>query len=79
MAKSFKSLFEKALGECIETESGESISRRDAIVLAIIDKAMRGDLPAVNFIKDLTQKKSAAKTKASEEVVRVKVITEQKE
>lgn len=76
MAKSFKSLFEKALNECIETEHSGSISRRDAIVLAVIEKAMKGDLPSVNFIKDLTEKKKATKTKPTEEVVRVRVITE---
>lgn len=71
--KSFKSCMEGLLREKIQTESG-STSRQDAIAMAIIDKAMKGDLPAVNFIRELTEKKGSGKKE--EEVVRVRVITE---
>ncbi len=72
--KSFKTCITGLLQEKVESESG-SISRQDAIAMAIIDKAMRGDLPAVNFIRELTEKKESAKGK-SEEVVKVRVVTE---
>lgn len=72
--KSLKSCMKRLLREEVESESG-SICRQDAIAMAIIDKAMRGDLPAVNFIRELTEKKASAKTKGEE--VRVRVITEQ--
>lgn len=71
--KSFKSCMEGLLREKIQTESG-STSRQDAITMAIIDKAMKGDLPAVNFIRELTEKKESGRKE--EEVVRVRVITE---
>jgi len=71
--KSFKSCMEGLLREKIQTESG-STSRQDAIAMAIIDKAMKGDLPAVNFIRELTEKKESGRKE--EEVVRVRVITE---
>ena len=62
------------LREEVESENG-SICRQDAIAMAIIDKAMRGDLPAVNFIRELTEKKGGT-SKGTEETVRVRVITE---
>ena len=71
--KSFKSCMEGLLREKIQTESG-STSRQDAVAMAIIDKAMKGDLPAVNFIRELTEKKESGRKE--EEVVRVRVITE---
>lgn len=72
--KTFKNLMEGLLQEEIQTESG-SKSRKDAIALALIDRAMKGDLPAINFIRELTEKKESTGSKA-EEVVRVRVITE---
>lgn len=74
--KSFKSCISSLLQEQVEAQ-GTSMSRQDAIAMAIIDKAMKGDLPAVNFIRELTEKKKADKAKNADEVVRVKVITEE--
>ena len=73
MAKSLETLFKEALKEPVVREDGGSVSRRDAIVLAVIEKAMKGDLPSVNFIRELTEK-YGRKKKETEEVVRVKVI-----
>lgn len=72
---SFKTTMETLLNETIETELGER-SRVDAIALAVIDKAMKGDLASVNFIRELTGKREKAAAKATEEVVRVRVIRE---
>lgn len=72
--RSLKSCMKQLLREEVESESG-SISRQDAIAMAIIDKAMRGDLPAVNFIRELTEKKNVA-PKMARETVRVRVIAE---
>ena len=73
MAKSLETLFKEALAQPVEREDGGSVSRRDAIVLAVIEKAMKGDLPSVNFIRELTEQKGQKK-KETEQIVRVKVI-----
>ena len=71
---SLRSRIKQLLREEVESESG-SISRQDAIAMAIIDKAMRGDLPSVNFIREMTERKKNTSNKR-EETVRVRVITE---
>lgn len=71
---SFKERMQFLLAQTVETEGGEQ-SRMDAIALAVVDKAMKGDLSAINFIRELTQKREKS-VKGSEEIVRVRVITE---
>lgn len=72
--KSFKTTLEKILGETVQTEQGEQ-TRMDAIALAVVDKAMKGDLPSINFIRELSGKRAKSAQK-SEEIVRVRVIRE---
>ncbi|MBQ6946614.1 MAG: hypothetical protein IJN42_01075 [Clostridia bacterium] len=76
MAKRLKTLFREMLEEPVTTAEGVCMTRRDALVLAVIEKAMKGDLPAVNFIKEMTEKKGEKKERATEEVVRVRVLKE---
>lgn len=71
---SFKERMQYLLSQTVATEGGEQ-SRMDAIALAVVDKAMKGDLSAINFIRELTQKREKS-VKGSEEIVRVRVITE---
>lgn len=75
MAKRLQTLFRQALAENLERE-GKQITRRDAIVLAVIDKAMRGDLPAVNFVRELTEKPRAVQNKPNEQILHVRVVEE---
>ena len=70
--KTLKSVMLGELRQKVETESGESVSRQSAIALAIIDKAMKGDLHAAAFIRDLTDK--ATEEKALPQSVTVRVI-----
>ena len=48
----------RLLAENVDCE-GESRPRREAIALAVLDKAMKGDLNAVNFVRELTEKEIA--------------------
>ncbi len=73
--KSFKTTLEKILSERVQTEQGEQ-TRMDAIALAVVDKAMKGDLPSINFIRELSGKRPKSAEK-SEEIVRVRVIREE--
>jgi len=50
--KSLKTTIVKFLGERDEND----LSRQDAIAMAVIEKAMKGDLHAVAFIRDMTDK-----------------------
>lgn len=75
MAKKLKTLFRQTLEEEVSVAEGQRMTRRDAIVLAVIEKAMKGDLPSVNFIQALTEKKED-KRQTGEEVIRVRVIKE---
>ena len=72
---SFKERMEYLLAQKVACDEGEQ-SRMDAIALAVVDKALKGDLSAVNFIRELTQKKEKG-AKASEEIVRVRVVRDE--
>ncbi len=76
MAKKLKTLFRESLSKTVRLEDGSEMTRRDAMVLAVVEKAMRGDLPSVNFIRELTEKKTEKKEKGRDEVVRVRVLKE---
>lgn len=76
MAKKLKTLFRQTLEEEVSVAEGQRMTRRDAIVLAVIEKAMKGDLPSVNFIQALTEKKEDKRQKTGEEVIHVRVIKE---
>ncbi len=71
---SFKTTMQRILSETVQTEQGEC-SRMDAIAMAVVDKAMKGDLPSINFIRELSGKRTKSAEK-SEEIVRVRVIRE---
>lgn len=69
--KTLKSVMLKELEQKMEMPDGESISRQSAIALAVINKAIQGDLHAVAFIRDLTDKAAAEKTPAQSVTVKI--------
>ena len=74
--KSLKTLILEMLSEEVDPEGEiktQKISRQRAIALAIVEKAMRGDLPAVNFIRDLTDSKSPRRSEG-EQIIQIRVI-----
>ena len=75
MTKSMQILLKEALAQTVEKD-GQEISRKDAIVQAVLEKAMRGDLPSINFIREMTETKTTPKAKPTDQIVRVKVITD---
>ena len=65
MTKSMQTLLKEALAQTVEKD-GQEISRKDAIVQAVLEKAMRGDLPSINFIREMTETKTTPKAKPTD-------------
>ena len=76
-----KSTFDKVLGEKIELPeelgacvgSAGKVTLRQAIVYSIISKAMKGDLQAAAFIRDIGGEKTAQAAKPIEQTLTVRL------
>ncbi len=71
--KSMKSIVSDLLKR--SAEEIRPVNRKEAIALAVIEKAMRGDLPSINFIRELTEDKAESKGRdVKDQIVHVRVV-----
>lgn len=60
-------------GEVLHTENGEVMTAQDAMVMSIVNNAMKGDIAAISIVRNLTRE-SAGKDDATQQTEREKLM-----